>query len=138
MSKLLKVLIALLVVVSIVCGIIYFSADNKTDETNNSKKEADENIKSIIPKNLSIKDEKVTIENGQLNFEATIHNTQDKKVKIKNVIVTIRDEKKKTISQLNIAVNNTLGYAQSMQISSQEMVNYDGKYKDIVYRFEVE
>lgn len=62
----------------------------------------------------------------------------DKKVKIKNVIVTIRDEKKKTISQLNIAVNNTLGYAQSMQISSQEMVNYDGKYKDIVYRFEVE
>ena len=75
---------------------------------------------------------------GVLNLDVTVINNSEKKVKLKNVNVIIKDKDKNVISDLTIAINTDLESREGIQISSQDMVSYEGALSDTVYRFETE
>ena len=145
MSKGFKVVLVVFAVVVVVCGIVYFALgdtkdtskkDNDTIET--KKKEPKKELESKIPKGFSMENEKITIQNGVLNLDVTVINNSEKKVKLKNVNVIIKDKDKNVISDLTIAINTDLESREGIQISSQDMVSYEGALSDTVYRFETE
>lgn len=145
MSKGFKVVLIVFAVVVVVCGIVYFALgdtkdtskkDNDTTET--KKKELKKELESKIPKGFSMENEKITIQNGVLNLDVTVINNSEKKVKLKNVNVIIKDKEKNIISDLTIAINTDLESREGIQISSQDMVSYEGELSDTVYRFETE
>ena len=145
MSKGFKVVLVVFAVVVVVCGIVYFALgdtkdtskkDNDTTET--KKKELKKELESKIPKGFSMENEKITIQNGVLNLDVTVINNSEKKVKLKNVNVIIKDKEKNIISDLTIAINTDLESREGIQISSQDMVSYEGELSDTVYRFETE
>ncbi len=145
MSKGFKVVLVVFAVVVVVCGIVYFALgdtediskkDNDTTET--KKTEPKKEVKSKIPKGFSMENEKITIQNGVLNLDVTVINNSEKKVKLKNVNVIIKDKDKNVVSDLTIAINTDLESREGIQISSQDMVSYEGELSDTVYRFETE
>lgn len=145
MSKGFKVVLIIFVVVVVVCGIVYFALgdtkdtskkDNDTTETKKEKPKKE--LESKIPKGFSMENEKITIQNGVLNLDVTVINNSEKKVKLKNVNVIIKDKEKNIISDLTIAINNDLESREGIQISSQDMVSYEGELSATVYRFETE
>ena len=145
MSKGFKVVLVVFAVVVVVCGIVYFALgdtkdtskkDNDTTET--KKKEPKKELDSKIPNGFSMENEKITIQNGVLNLDVTVINNSEKKVKLKNVNVIIKDKDKNVISDLTIAINTDLESREGIQISSQDMVSYEGELSDTIYRFETE
>ncbi len=147
MSKGFKIVLIVFGIVVVVCGIVYFSLggvedtekkESETKETKKSETKKEKDLESKIPKGLSMENEKVTIQNGQLNLEVTAINNSEKKIKLKNVNILIKDKDKNIISNLVVTINTDLESREGIQISSQDMVNYEGELSETVYRFETE